>query len=39
MVHIIMIYYWAKVYSRGLRKKEDYDGLKKVISINFLNEP
>ena len=31
-----VLYYWAKVYSRGLRKGEEYEKLTKVYSINFV---
>ena len=30
------LYYWSKVYSKGLRKGQDYEELKKVYSINFV---
>ena len=33
------VYYWAKVYSRGLGKGRKYNALKKVYSINFVNFP
>jgi predicted transposase/invertase (TIGR01784 family) len=33
------LYYWAKVYSRGLGKGHKYENLKKVYSVNFVNFP
>ncbi len=32
------LYYWSKVYSRGLTKGQDYEDLKKVYSINFVKK-
>lgn len=34
-----ILYYWSKVYSRGLGKGQKYGKLKKVYSINFLKQP
>lgn len=34
-----VLYYWAKVYSRGLRRGRKYKDLKKVYSINFVKFP
>ncbi len=33
-----ILYYWSKVYSRGLGKGHKYENLKKVYSINFVKQ-
>ena len=31
-----VLFYWSKIYFRGLKKSQDYKELKKVYSINFV---